>query len=226
MQPQLALNVELQPQYDFGNFVPGRNRELLAQLCSDSEPFIYIWGQAGYGKSHLLQASCRYHGAVEKRCAYLPLRDFSSASPNLFEGISTYDLVCLDDLQCVVGDSAWEQALFNLFNQLRGSQRRLFIAADRAGGALAIKLPDLASRLTWGPSYRLEPLDDTGRLEMLQQGLQQRGLELPADAAQFLLHRLPRDLPSLTQIIHRLDQASLAAKRKLTIPFIRETLLL
>jgi DnaA family protein len=142
------------------------------------------------------------------------------------DGLEKLDLVLLDSLQSVTGLADWELALFNLFNRLRDQEGRLIVSADRPPAELPLQLKDLASRLSWGPCYRLNPLDDEGREELLRRALNERGLRLSPEAARFILSRLPRDIQSLTQSVARLDQASLASQRKLTIPFIREVLAL
>jgi DnaA-homolog protein len=70
----------------------------------------------------------------------------------------------------------------------------------------------------------LRELDDEGRIEALRLRAAQRGLELPYDTSEYLLKRVPRDLRSLFDILDELDEASLVAQRRLTIPFIREAL--
>ncbi len=224
MSSQLALGIGLKPTVNFNGFIPGRNGEAVSRLLSGTDPFIYLWGESGSGKTHLLQASCHQQDESGCTCAYIPLAQTSELEPGILEGMETLDLVCLDDLEKVAGKQEWEIALFNLFNQLRERDARLLIAANSAPAGVDIRLPDLASRLTWGPCYHLLPLDDDGRLILLTQLSQQRGLELSKDTASYLLHRIPRDISSITGLLEQLDQASLAAKRKLTIPFVREVL--
>jgi DnaA family protein len=224
MAVQLPLGIALKPRVDFSNFIPGRNGEAVARLQQAQDPFIYLWGDPGSGKSHLLQAACRRQSSLQERCAYVPLIKIAELQPAMLEGLEGMDLVCLDDLEQLAGRHAWELALFNLFNLLRERQARLLVTARLPPTQLPIRLPDLASRLTWGPCYHLSLLDDNGRLELLIRQAQQRGLELSTDTAGFLLQRIPRDTHYLTQIIEQLDQASLAAQRRLTIPFVRKAL--
>ncbi len=224
MQAQLPLGIELKPSVDFNSFIAGQNTEALTRLRGEQEPFVYLWGTPGCGKSHLLQAACGQASQTGRQCAYVPLAEIADFEPVLLEGLETLDLVCLDDLERLAGDQAWELALFNLFNLLREQNVQLLVSANAPPAQLPVKLRDLASRLTWGPCYQIFSLDDNGRLELLMRNAEQRGLELSPETASFLLQRIPRDIHSLTRQVEKLDQASLVAQRKLTIPFVRKVL--
>jgi DnaA family protein len=224
MTLQLPLGITLKPSVDFASFIAGRNGEALSRLRTPLDPFLYLWGESGSGKSHLLQAACQQAQTSDQQPAYLPLRDEQGLEPGMLEGLEEFALVCLDDLESVAGDAAWEGAIFTLFNQLRENKGQLMVAADRPPAQLPLRLPDLASRLTWGPCYHLIALNDDERLELLLASAQRRGLSMGVETARFLLQRTPRDIHFLTLLIDRLDQASLAAQRRLTIPFVREIL--
>ncbi|MDJ0807657.1 MAG: DnaA regulatory inactivator Hda [Gammaproteobacteria bacterium] len=224
MSSQLALGIELKPRVDFNGFISAHNAEAVSRVKLNQDPFIYLWGESGSGKSHLLQAACRQQSDAGQPAAYVPLNELPGLAPEMLDGLESMQLVCLDDLQKPAGDAAWELALFNLFNRLRDRNAHLLVAADRPPARLAIALADLSSRLTWGPCYHLIALDDAGRMELLIRSAEQRGLKLPAELALFLLHRLPRDIHSLIAVVEHLDRASLAAQRRLTIPFVRKVL--
>lgn len=225
---QLSLSIGLRDDATFANFFPGDNDWLLqaihAQLSGQGEAFQYIYGSEDSGKSHLLQAAC--HLADEKNLSsvYLPLDELALLSPDLLEGLENLDLVCIDDLHLIAGRSKWETAVFHLFNRLRDSGRCLIISADVPPAQLGVKLPDLSSRLAWGVTLSLQKLSDEQKNEALKLRARERGLELADDVARYILHRGPRTLRELFGMLEQLDHASLMAKRKLTIPFVRETL--
>jgi len=134
------------------------------------------------------------------------------------------DLVCLDDFERVAGDEHWERALFRLVNGLYLAGGRLVVAAAGAPAEVGIRLPDLLSRCQALTRFRLRYLDDEERLEALRARAAFRGFDLPADTARYLLRRVPRDMGRLMALLDRLDTASLAASRRLTIPFVRKVL--
>ncbi|MEW8505989.1 MAG: DnaA regulatory inactivator Hda [Candidatus Thiodiazotropha sp.] len=224
MSVQLPLSLSIRPRVDFSAFISGRNGEAESRLRGESDPFIYLWGVSGSGKSHLLQACCHQAQQEQGQPAYLPFKSEHGLQPGMLEGLEAFSLVCIDDLEVLAGKQDWELAIFNLYNQLQEAGSRLVVASDRPPGKLPIKLPDLASRLTWGPCYQLFPLNDEERLELLIRSAERRGLTMSVEIASFLLQRIPRDIHYLSLLIERLDQASLAAQRRLTIPFVREIL--
>ncbi|WP_110687540.1 DnaA regulatory inactivator Hda [Salinicola aestuarinus] len=225
---QLPLGVGLRDDATLANFYTGANPSLIAnlenQLGPDGEPFLYLWGGEGVGCSHLLQAACHRADAAGKRALYLPLEMLGHFPPAMLEEPERLDLLAIDDLQLVVGRKRWEEALFHGFNRLRDSGKRLLIAADRSPRQLDVKLPDLASRLTWGMVFHVHPLDDAQRLGALQLRAKVRGMQLPDEVARYILHRGPRQFDQLSEVLGTLDRESLSAKRKLTIPFVKQAL--
>jgi DnaA family protein len=142
----------------------------------------------------------------------------------MLDGLGALELVALDDIEAVAGDAAWERALFNLFNESQSAEKRLIVAADRSPAAVGFSLPDLASRAAGMVVLRLNPLADEDSLLALQAHARYRGLDLPEASARYLLHRVERDMRGLCEWLDTLDRASLVAQRRLTIPFIRQTL--
>ncbi|MFW1677103.1 DnaA regulatory inactivator Hda [Pontibacter sp. JAM-7] len=223
---QLPLHISLRDDARFANFCATGNELACNQLqqsaSGEGETFLYLWGGLGCGCSHLLQASCHLAEPLGRSAAYLPLEELSALGPGVLEGMEHLDLVCIDHLQHVAGDPAWEEGLFHFFNRIREQGNTLLIAANAAPRQLAINLPDLASRLSWGVVFQLQPLADEDKLSVLQQRAAARGMTFSDDVARYLLHHASRDMKDLSLLIDQLDQASLSAKRKVTIPFVKE----
>lgn len=225
---QLSLSIGLRDDATFANFYPGDNSYLLdalrALIEGHGESFQYVYGPHDSGKSHLLQALCHQADAAGLRSVYLPLDELALLSPDLLEGLEALDLVCVDDLNLVAGRAKWETALFHCFNRLRDAGKILVISADAPPAKLGVKLPDLSSRLAWGVTSSLHKLDDEQRIAAFKLRARERGLELTDEVARYILHRSPRTLRELFDMLSILDHASLMAQRKLTIPFVKETL--
>ncbi len=213
MTAQLPLDLRLEHPTRLENFIPGANTEALAAVhrCLDGdEPYVYLWGSTGSGRSHLLQAAALATGG-----RYLPASGLGEPPDG-----DLPDLLCLDDLHHLAGDRLLEARLFTWFNRLREAGRRLLVAADRPAAHLPVALPDLASRLAWGPGYRLRPLDDEALGHWLRQNARERGMQLSEAAVRYILYRCPRDPTSLGALMERLDRETLAAQRSATIPVI------
>ncbi|MDA7086067.1 DnaA regulatory inactivator Hda [Pseudomonas sp. SA3-5] len=232
MRPiQLPLGVRLRDDATFANYYPGANAAALGyveRLCEAeagwAESLIYLWGGAGVGRTHLLQAACLRFEQNGEPGVYLPLAELVEHGPNVLDNLEQFELVCLDDLDAVAGRSDWEEALFHLFNRLRDSGRRLLLAASSSPRELPVKLADLQSRLTLALVFQLQSLSDEDKLRALQLRASRRGLHLSDEVGRFILTRGERSMSALFELLERLDQASLQAQRRLTIPFLKEIL--
>ncbi len=228
MNHQLALAIQRNDEATFSDYCWGENiqikKELYAALSNTGERFIYLWGAEGSGKSHLLQACCQHLGPHEPSI-YLPLDTLKTWDPTILGDLEPHRLFCIDALNAVTGDAAWEEALFHLYNRIRDDeQSTLIIASHTSPRHASIALPDLQSRLNSGLVMHLEPLSDTDKAQTLSRAANRRGFELPHSVAQFLVHRSARNMHDLHTLLDRLDHASLVAQRKITIPFIKTTL--
>ncbi|WP_225773079.1 DnaA regulatory inactivator Hda [Pseudomonas sp. Marseille-Q5115] len=228
---QLPLGVRLRDDATFVNYYPGANAAALGyveRLCDAdagwTESLIYLWGKQGVGRTHLMQAACLRMEQQGQPAVYLPLAQLLDRGVGILDYLAQYELVCLDDLQVIAGKAEWEEALFHLFNRLRDSGRRLLIAASHSPRELPVKLADLKSRLTLALVFQMRPLSDEDKLRALQLRASRRGLHLTDEVGHFILTRGSRSMSALFELLERLDQASLQAQRKLTIPFLKETL--
>jgi DnaA family protein len=225
---QLPLDLRLRDASRFETFHVGSQALLvvslqaMTRLVPQSDRHLFLHGGPGTGKTHLLQAASNAAFQQGIACAYLPLRELLRWSPEaVLEGLERRDLLCIDDLQVIVGHHVWERALFGLINRLREGQKRLVLAADRPPDHMGIFLQDLRSRLSWGPVFRLDAPEESDLRAILQKRSAARGLHLSANVANFLLRHVSRDLDHLLALLHELDLAALAERRRLTIPFIR-----
>lgn len=223
---QLTLGISLGPELDLPGFVPGANAGALAavEALAHQPQFIYLWGEPGTGKTHLLHAACRAAAEDGRRVGLLPLSRADDWRPEMLEGWDGLDLVAIDDIDRVLGNPEWEQRLFLLYNALRDAGASLVIAADRPPASFTGGLPDLLSRLAGMLVFQLRPLDDDGRLQALAGRARSRGMELPEEVGRYLLTRVSRNMHDLIALLDRLDRVSLARQRRLTIPFVRELL--
>lgn len=224
---QLPLPVRLKDEATFDNYLPQQATQaligaLLAQTAGAGEAIIYLFGGAGSGKSHLLQASC-HHAAGN--AIYLPLSELMHYEPaEVLQGIEALDLVCLDDVDRVLQRDDWELALFDLCNRAREQGCKLLVAGNAAPRALAVNLPDLRSRLAWGIVYQLRDAQDEEKIAILQFRAARRGLSLSREVCSYIVTRSARDTEALLGLLDKLDNASLIEQRALSIPFVKSIL--
>lgn len=224
--PQLPLSLRAPPDQRFEAFLgndPARDA-VRAAARGDGPEWLFLAGPAGSGKSHLLLAACAEAGALGRRAAYLPLPAFAGRLSEALAQQEGADLLCLDGLEAVAGGHEDEVALFHFHNRARAGGAIVLYAARGNPAAIGLGLPDLVTRLGQCVRFALAPLDEAGRRELLRQRAARRGLELDEAVLDFLLRRVDRDLASLTRLLDTLDRASLAAQRRITIPFLKQHL--
>jgi len=222
---QLPLGVRLRDTARLDSFVPGRNGEavgLVSGASGAAARVLWIWGRRGAGKTHLLQAACA--SAADRGGSSSYLDPSAGAEPGWLEGCENLDLVCVDGIEAVAGDAEWNAALFRLHTLMQDTRTRLCMASEQPPATVGFRLPDLRSRLLAASVHQLHELDDAGQVEALRLRAGRRGLELSEEGARYLVHRLPRDMHTLCAVLDRLDDASLAAQRRLTVPFLRQAL--
>jgi len=222
---QLPLSVRPHDRALFESFHAGPNAAVVAQLLTLAEHappgLTWLYGPAGSGKTHLLQAICARAGAT---ALYLPLSQVSSLGSTALGEWQGARCLCIDELAIVVGQIEWERELFALYRDCEERGACLVMAAREAPAQLPFALPDLASRCAAGHRLGLFALEESEQCVALRLRARQRGFELPEESALYLQRRLPRDMASLFGLLDELDTAALAAQRRLTVPFIRDAL--
>ncbi len=225
---QLTLGVGLKDEATFSNFFLGKNAQLVTALKNTvqgiGERVIYFYGTGGQGCTHLLQACCHAAHQAKQSAVYVPLSHHTEFKPEIFEGLESLNLVCIDDVHLIAGKPAWEEALLHLYNRIHEADGRLIITANVVPKALGIVLPDMMSRLAWAVVFQVQPLSDDEKLEAFIMRAERRGMTLNEDVGKFILTHCPRHMSTLFAALDVLDKMSLAAQRKLTIPFVKKIL--
>jgi len=227
MIPQLPLALRWPRRQRFEHFHAGANAAAVAAVQALAEtpgaPWVYLHGAPGSGRTHLLMAACQAAGSLGRRVQYLPLATLTDIAAAL-RGVAGGELLALDDLVALAGQREAEHALFDLYNRARAEGSALLFAADATPAELNLTLPDLRSRLGACAQFSLKPLDDEERRSVLKAQAIARGIQLDESVLDWLFARYARDLGALLALLDRLDQASLAAQRRITVPFLRNFL--
>ncbi|MBI4190487.1 MAG: DnaA regulatory inactivator Hda [Betaproteobacteria bacterium] len=216
---QLVLDITPPPMPTLDNFVPGRNGELVVALYAlanhaSNERFIYLWGAAGSGRSHLLRAVA---GAARRNGHHAAWFDADAKAFNAVDDA----LVAIDDVHLLGAEA--QIAVFNLHNRIRGGSGALIASGNGAPAQLALRA-DLVTRLASGLVYQVHGLNDEEKSAALRCHANARGFRLSQEVADYLLRHARRDMPSLLALLDALDRYSLETKRAITVPLLRELL--
>ena len=198
---QLLLDIKPASPPTLQNYIAGRNAEALASLNAaldntEQSNFIYLWGESGSGKSHLLQAS-KAIGAQVVDDVHLLNND---------EQIALFNT-------------------YNQLKDLNSAEQggTLVTAGLHAPNQMGLR-DDLATRLAWGLVYQLHPLNDAEKALALQNHAAERGMRLPSEVVDYCLRYLRRDLSTLMSTLDALDEWSLTTKKPVTVPMLRQLL--
>lgn len=211
---QLLLDFTQAPAPTFANYVPGRNAEMLTALRAaaegrEAERVIYIWGDSGAGKTHLLRSVV--HAAQARGARYVGAAEFGPAA--------LAPVLALDDAEDL--SEAHQIELFNAFNERAFG---LLVVAARAAPRDVALRRDLATRLATGLTYRVLALSDEEKRAALGAHAAARGFVLADDVSSYLLTHARRDMPSLMGALDALDRYSLETGRPITLPLLKAAL--
>ncbi|HEX5353650.1 MAG TPA: DnaA regulatory inactivator Hda [Rhodanobacteraceae bacterium] len=227
MSRQIPLDLRWPSHQRLDAFWPGASKTALQavlDVAKGGDAWLYLRGASGTGKSHLLIGACRVALESGRAARYVSFASAPGQPSRLLAGIDADGLIAIDDVQAVAGDDQAERTLFDLYNRARAAHARMLFAADAAPAKLGLRLADLVSRLAMCSQYALRPLDDAGRRAMLRLLAGRLGLRLDDEVLDWWFARQPREPAAMVALLQRIDRASLASQRRITIPFLRELL--
>ena len=225
--PQLPLALRYPPDQRLETYVDapeGVIAQLRAIAVGARADWLYLAGNAGSGKTHLALSLCAAAEQAGRQAAYLPLQAAAGRLRDALESLEGREVIALDGLEAIAGHREDEVALFDFHNRARSVGVSVLYTGRAMPDGLALLLPDLRSRLSQCVRIALPVLDDAGRTAVLRERAQRRGLAIDDAAIEWLLVHSGRELSGLVALLDRLDRESLAAKRRITVPFLRSVL--
>lgn len=232
---QLTIPLPVQPRFTFENYIehPGNALAFRAAQAICESPGtlynpLYMYGESGVGKTHLLLAM---RTRVEERGGTACLlsgrmsQEVSAFLAALQESLPPAKaLILIDDLPQLLGDIEGRRSFFELVNQ--GIHRQMQLVC--AGGEAVQAMPDLddhlTSRLSWGLAVHISLPDDPSREQILKKLARDWQVDLSPQVASFLVERLPRDIASLSSGLAAVNAHALSRGIRISIPVAREAL--
>ncbi len=225
---QLTLAVNIKENLTFDNFLETQEQTLVSTLKkqwhTDGDGFIYLLGKPASGCSHLLQAACDYAFKKGHQSLYLPLSLFIKETPDSLLGLEKYPLLAVDNIEELQGNLAWQQAFLHLYHRLQSCDGHLLISSNIAPKQLNLELKDLDSRLRSALLLKVHELNDEEKQQALILRAKNQGLIIDKKVAHYILVHSLRDMHQLQSLLDTLSAESLAEKRLITIPFVKQVL--
>ena len=228
MYRQTVIPTQLGDEISLENFSTARNgllvEELEKLLKNPGETrTVYLWGEPGCGKSHLLNACCNAKQHRKEPFQFLSMGQVNSIL-DIRDRVEPGTLVCLDDIQNVRGLHEAQDQLLGLYEKVVSLSGSILASGNAPLDQVRLELDDLTSRLSSGGGYPVHALNDREKMAALKMRAENRGFALDDHVIAFIMSHCRRDTGSLFTLLDKLDSASLQAKRKVTIPFVRSLL--
>jgi len=226
MTEQYPLHFEFRANQTFDDFFAGVNEPIIQDLkqcvLDKGEQQIFLWAKSGQGKSHLLQACCHYAQEHEFQSFYFDLARYRLHKPAIFLGLDDFEVVCVDNIDAIVGQKKWEQALSAFIQRHYERGHRLIISATNLPNYMILKTSTVKTSLSWGLMIQLKTLVNVDSIDALIFKADAMGFEISPQVGRFLMIQHHDELDGLWLLLEKLNRASLSAKRKLTVPFLKQ----
>ncbi len=225
---QIIIPIDSENDTSFESFYSTRNQPLIAQLKSllastHTRRVLYLWGEGGSGKTHLLNAFCVAAEKAGRRNLYVSLKQYGGQN-NRLDMLSEVDkdtLVCIDDLQEIAASESWQKQIFSLYEKITNGTGAIVVSGTSPMSSIGIVLKDIESRLSSGGIFNIYALDDDEKQAALKLRAARRGFVLDDNVIGFIMSHYQRDTKSLFTLLDKLDSASLRTHRKITVPFVK-----
>ena len=213
---QIPLAIGPEPVQSLQTYLPGPNAAAHAHLATLVWPTapVYLWGESGTGKTHLLRAMALRCRAAGQHAGWF---DPAERTPWLLS--PAWAVVLID--RCEALDEAAQQAAFSTFIEAQTAG----VQVVAAGRLPPVDLPlreDLRTRLAWGHVFALKPLAEAETRAAVRREADHRGIFISDEVMTYLMTRFPRDMTSLMRLLDKLDDRALARGREITLPFVRQ----
>jgi len=213
LQPRSTL--PLNADYTFDRFVRGKNNHLayaasmaVAEAPGKAYNPLFIYGNVGLGKTHLLQAIGNFIRQSEsaKAVVYTTSERFAielinsirnNTTPSFREKYRRIDLLLIDDVQFLEGKEATQEELFHTFNELYGSEKQIVLSSDRPPEKLSGLQERLVSRFRWGLVADIQPPDLETRIAILREKANNRGIAVNDDILELIASRISSNVRAL-----------------------------
>jgi len=227
MSQQTVLPLSAAGDASFESFYPAGNETLVREIKAllrgrRSQPTLFIWGTQGCGKTHLLNACCYAAQQQNRLHFYLPIS--ANTCGESLGRLNPQTLICIDDLQNAAGNTGLQEALLSLYERTTSGGGAVIAGSALPLGRIALGLKDLESRLTSGGIFNLCMLKDQDKQKAFKLRANRRGFKISDKVMNFIMTHYDRDMAALFALLERIDSASLAEKRKITVPFVKSIL--
>ncbi|MCP4492215.1 MAG: hypothetical protein GY820_33640 [Gammaproteobacteria bacterium] len=226
--PQIALPLSFDRQFSFDNFFSDAAGFITASLKAivdgEGESIVCLWGRAGSGKTHLINACALYARQHAVAFQLYDARQLVEFNPEQIGAFDDNAMLAVDNLDAISGSRNWEQKFYRAINRCRDQGFRLLFTMSEKPQDLTCSLADFQSRLSWSLLLELPQYEEDDIRQIISRRAQLLGIELSKEVLSYLLTHYSRRLADQMEILQLLDAASLSTKKKVSISLVKQVM--
>ncbi len=219
---QIPINYSFCNNKTLDNYIAGGNQELIDALklfaSENLGQLIYVYGKKSTGKTHLCRAVC---DIIDDQKVYVDRHNFQKLS-NIDTQNAHY--LIIDDFDTIFEKENTEDLLFYCINEFILSKKSILIFTIKSIEEIAFTKNDLKSRLTSNLIFNIKEISDEQKIRVVKKITEDIGWTIEENVCRYIMNHYPRDLFFLCNVLKSLDQNSLALKKKVTVPFVKNVI--
>ncbi|HET9082528.1 MAG TPA: chromosomal replication initiator protein DnaA [Trebonia sp.] len=214
-QPPRPASARLNSKYTFETFVIGSSNRFahaaavaVAEAPAKAYNPLFIYGDSGLGKTHLLHAIGHYAQTLYNGLTvrYVSSEEFTNEFINMIRDgkqdgfrrrYRDVDVLLVDDIQFLENKEGTQEEFFHTFNTLHNASKQIVISSDRAPKRLVTLEDRLRSRFEWGLLTDVQPPELETRIAILRKKAIQEGLNAPPDVLEYIASRISTNIREL-----------------------------
>ncbi len=234
-QQRQETRLKLHPDYTFDNFVVGPSNRLAHASCvavsqspGDTYNPLFLYGNSGLGKTHLLHAVCsesrqRTNGAI---IAFLSCEEFVNRfiraieegnSAGFQSQFRTVDMLVIDDVQFLHEREQSQEEFFHTFNALYNNGKQIILSSDSSPAEIPSLEERLISRFSWGLVAKIDPPSHDTRVAIVQKKAHLRGLSISEEIAEYIARKVHANIRELEGALTTIYAVATTTGKEITL---------
>ena len=227
---QKTFRLPYKKEMTFSTFVcPSKQPNALQPIYNfiatdEFSEIFFLWGAAGSGKSHILQSTANYINNIGQKAFYLCLKEASEITPEIFDSLENFDLICLDNIDIILNNEKWQEAIFHCLEAAETANTKLILSSRNNVNETEFLREETKSRLEASYRHKLELLNEQELVKALKIRAKYRQIPINQEVLTYIINYAPRDSKSIFSILDKIGSYSLLYQKSITKKMIREIL--